>query len=503
MKKNIIFLLALIVLLGISCSEDTIDEEFTGSISGTVISDETGESLSNVRISTNPASSTVFSNSEGAFVLSNILVDDYSVQAELDGFNTGFEAVSVLIDATSTVAFELDLTTTFNQSPTMPELLSPEDGTEGLDTDVELAWDSIDPENDELIYSVQLRNGTTNSIETFTVVSDTTFTVTNLSLATNYFWQVIVDDQENDPISSEISSFRTLDTPSNPILFVRLIDGNNVIFSGAAADNNNSDVNVQQITNDQFNSFRPKKNLDVSRIAFLRTIGGNTQLFTMSLAGDNIQQITSAVPVAGFRQEEIQYAWFQGGSKLIYPNFDKLYSIDNDGGGIELIYQTTDGSLITEVDVPEINDDVIVLKTNDINGYNTRIFTLDLETETVQDVIYEDQDGASGGIDISANATTLLYTVDVSGEENPQYRRFESRLFIYNFETGTSTELLTGTGVGENILSPRYSPTEGEVIFTRVDNNVNAIPTVFFTGIENMADSDLLFTDGAKMPNWE
>ena len=47
--------------------------------------------LENVKITTNPASTTVFTDSEGNFKIEDILVGDYSVQAEKDNFETSFE----------------------------------------------------------------------------------------------------------------------------------------------------------------------------------------------------------------------------------------------------------------------------------------------------------------------------------------------------------------------------------------------------------------------------
>ncbi len=49
--------------------------------------------LENVKISTNPTSSIVFTDSDGNFEIQDVLVDDYSVQAEKDGYLTQFEGI--------------------------------------------------------------------------------------------------------------------------------------------------------------------------------------------------------------------------------------------------------------------------------------------------------------------------------------------------------------------------------------------------------------------------
>ncbi len=67
-------------------------------------------------------------------------------------------------------------------------------------------------------------------MEEFQIVGDTTYTVNNLSLETNYFWQVSAKDELNESVSSEISSFTTFSAQNNPFLFIKRIDGNSVIF---------------------------------------------------------------------------------------------------------------------------------------------------------------------------------------------------------------------------------------------------------------------------------
>lgn len=63
-----------------------------------------------------------------------------------------------------------------------------------------------------------------------------------------------------------------------------------------------------------------------------------------------------------------------------------------------------------EVAIPEFDNDLLLLKTNDLNGYSVRIFTYTLSTDTVETVILEGELGAAGSIDITVNATKVLYT---------------------------------------------------------------------------------------------
>ena len=64
MKKYIFLVFASFFLINFGCSEDTIDVVLTGNISGKVTDKITGEALENVKITTNPASTTVFTDSD-------------------------------------------------------------------------------------------------------------------------------------------------------------------------------------------------------------------------------------------------------------------------------------------------------------------------------------------------------------------------------------------------------------------------------------------------------
>ena len=122
MKKYIALFFVSFFLILIGCSEDTIDVVRTGNISGKVTDKVTGEALENVKITTNPASTTVFTDSVGRFRLNDVAVDDYSVQAELNGYAAGFESTTVIEAMTAVVAFELSLANSDNNPPSVPIL---------------------------------------------------------------------------------------------------------------------------------------------------------------------------------------------------------------------------------------------------------------------------------------------------------------------------------------------------------------------------------------------
>lgn len=504
--KNILFL-SITMLLFTTCSEDQIGGVTVGSINGKVVSSGTNTALENVKISTNPSSSTVFTDAEGNFVLSNVEVQTYSVQAELSGYVTSFESVTVIEDAAATVAFELITSNSNNQPPTMPNLVFPEDFSTGVALDVEFTWEASDPDsNDELSYVLELRNGNTNAIELYETAQDTFYLATNLQLSTTYFWQVKVSDNINEEVVSSVSQFTTITAPDNPLLFVREENGNSVIYSGKESFDDGTgiiiDVDLLKLTSESNNSFRPRGSAVLNKIAYLRHIGGNTHLFIMNSDGSNKTQVTTSIPVTGFRADHLDFCWAQNASKLYYPNFDKLYQINTDGSGVSQIYQTTDGSFVSEVQEVPFDTDLLLLKTNTSNGYNARIFTYRLSTGLEETVVAENFSGALGGIDITANGNQIVYTRDLSGSENVEYRQFQSRIFLFDTVSLVSTQLPTNVLLGENDLDVTYSPDEGSVIFTRVSNNLSATPRVMTYQLGAVTEERQQFS-AASMPDWD
>ena len=492
--KNSISLL--LILMVLSCSEDTIDLEGLGSVKGRVVESGTNEPIENVKISTNPSSSTVFTDEDGFYKIENIPSGEYSLSAQKEGLLAEFEAISVISDRELEVVFEMDVATASNRPPNAAQLISPADNTSGLPVEVELKWSGSDPDaDDELTYTVSLRNDLNSEIQLFENLTDTTLVIADLSFGVKYFWQVITSDGINDPINSTTFSFETQNPPNNRIVFTRLINGNSVIFSS-----DEDGGTILQLTSSSKNSFRPRRNESTEKIAFLQSVGSQTHLFTMDEDGSNIRQVTNQIGVSGFNLEEIDFSWDANGSKLLFPNQDKLYRINTDGSGIELIYQTSDGSLVSEV-VKNPQSSMIALKTNNLEGYNVRIFTIN-EAGVEQTVILENVDGAAGGLDLSVDNTKLLYTRDISGFESADYRRLNSRMFIYDFSTSNSTDLSVDKPSGTNDLDPRFSPNDVSVIYVNTSNDGVSQKNIQTLAIEDLSSRERLVADAA-MPDWE
>lgn len=496
MKK--ILVLSCIVLLSnlLACSEDPVDDAGNGTISGKVVSSGDNVPLENVKIETSPISNTVFTNEAGEFIIEHVKAGEYSVQAQLEGYITNFKGANVQNGQTSNVVFELKKSDANNQPPSIPVLVAPAQDELLPNIEAIFVWSCTDPDEDTLTYTIELRNDVNNEVLLFEDITDTTYVYSPLLFGAKYFWQVSANDGVNEPVISPMSSFEVEAAPvDNRFLFSRKIGSNRVLFSAHETGEE------FQLTTSSENSFRPRRNVAANKIAFLKTEGSQSHIFTMNRDGSGITQVTSSVVPNGFNLNEINFCWPNNSDKIYFPSYDKLYRINSNGQGLELVYQTTDGSLISEVDV-NIEQNMIALKTNDINGYQVKIFVISLIGAYKYEVL-SGIDGAVSGLHISANGQKILYARDVSGFENSEYRRLESRIFLYDVASSTATDISGDVPPGTNDLDPRFSPNEAYVIFTNTSND--GISPRYIYSLEigaSGSNRNLLFED-ASMPDWK
>jgi hypothetical protein len=488
--KSSLFLLFLLF----SCSEDPIEEIQFGTVTGKVVQAETFEPIANVKVFSNPNSSIVFTDAEGNFTVSEVVTGDYSFQAKKDGFITKFEAATVVNGAITELVFELALSTSDNKPPTAPVLVSPADNAINQNIQVNLSWTATDPEDDVLTYQVILKNDANSDEIIYSDITDTNFTVEDLVFGVKYFWQISASDGINDLVYSTTKSFTTKDFPTTRFLYVKKIGQNNVIFTN---DNNGTEI---QLTDSGTNSWRPRKNNQSNKIAFIRSNGAQNHIYTMNPDGTNIFKVTNSIPIAGFNSEYINFSWNSNGSQIIYPNFDKLYRININGSGLLQLHQNPNGKLISECDW-SYDSTKIALKVNNLNGYSAEIYVINLSGVITTQVITP-VTGAVGGLNFSVSGQKLVFTRDISGFENQDYRQLDSRIFQHVFATGLTSEIFTEKPPGTVDLDVRYSPNEAELIFVNTSNDFLSTRYIQKYLIGTLTTRETLFT-GATMPDWE
>jgi len=171
-----------------------------------------------------------------------------------------------------------------------------------------------------------------------------------------------------------------------------------------------------------------------------------------------------------------------------------------DGSGLTLVYQTANGHLISEIDKNDTTN-VIALKTNNLDGYEVEIFTIDT-AGTLLETVLTGIVGAAGSINLSVDGTTLLFAQDISGFESSDYRQLDSHLFIYTFSDGTSLDISEEKPAGTNDLDARFAPNEAAVIFVNTSNDGISQNNIQTMSIIDISDRIDLILD-ASMADWE
>lgn len=491
-KLNILFFLCITLL--VACSEEQIDEAGKGIVKGRVVNKVSFEPIANVKISSSPVTSTVFTDSEGYFTINDVPIGEYSFQAQKEGYLAKFEPANVTLNSTSQIVFELSVSSVNNKAPDVPVLTAPIDNATNQSIATKLTWTATDVDKDPLTYSVTLKNAATDVTTTYTDLKTASLDLTNLSYNTKYFWQVSVSDGINKPVNSVTFSFTTLPFPDGRYLFVKKINSNNVIFT---ANDNGEQL---QISSANSNCYRPRRNNNSGKIAYISSDGSQNHIYTMNNDGSSIKKVTNTVPIAGFNMEHVGYSWNTTGNQIIYPNFDKLYKINADGTGLTQIYQTPNGKFISEC-VWSNDENSIVLKVNNNIGYEVEVFVISA-SGVVQYSVLSGISGAVSGLDITVDNSKIVYTRDVSGFQNLDYRRLDSRIFTFNTSTKVNTELISNKLAGFNDLDVRFSPNQAEVIYVNTSNDGISSNNIQKISLANVESRVVLFS-GASMPDWK
>jgi len=501
MRKNMKYLYMLTLLIVIcSCSEDTIEDLGIGKVTGTVIEDNTGNPISDAKVTVVSSNVSLLTDANGNFVMDNVTIGQQSISVEKDSYLTSFESVNVISGGTVNIIVEMPISTTNNNPPNQPVLESPDDNALDLGLEVTLTWHGEDIDEDDLTYKVELRNDENADVEIFDQITEEELVLTNLNYGTKYFWQVSATDNVSPEVWSMTRTFLTTSNPIHRFLFTRKINSNQVIFSGTPNANASQEDEVLKLTVDSDNCWRPRRNITNGLIAFLKNEGSEVHLFSMNIDGSDVQQITNAVPVNGFDLNHFDFCWSNNGAKLLYTNFDKLYSINKDGSGLTLVYQTTDGSFISECDWT-VDESMIALKVNNVNGYGVSIFTINMSGIVLNNVLSA-VSGAAGGLNFSVDNTKLLYTHDISGFESADYRQLDTHIFLYDLVTDIPTDLSVNKPVGFLDLDPRFSPNESEIVYTYISNDGVSESQIYTIDASSGTSRTELFTN-ANMPDWE
>lgn len=418
MKFLKIPILLIALLLVSSCREDTIKPTLFGSMVGTVIRDADNVAVNNAIISTTPPTSLILTDEFGRFALNDIEPGTYTIRAEKEGFASQVESITVFEEKTANVIIKLAPDTLSNVPPTAPNSPQPEDNSMEVEVDLTLQWIAEDNDrSDELRYDILLCTGDQTNCELVAMdITENTFDLSNLKHNTVYFWQVIAKDKAVE-VYSNIWSFQTKPFPNHRFVYTKLKNGKYDIYS---ADEEGNEI---QLTFGTGSNYRPRISPDRQKIAFIANSGIEPHLFVMDRDGSNKIQVTREVPIDGFNNFDLDFAWSPGSDKLLYMNNTMLYTINTNGTSLIAIAQAPEGYTFAEVDWMFGNTgDRIVARVTGTTIYESDIFILDMQGNYLRQ-IFTDIPGRTGGLQFSIDGKFVLYTHDVSEFENAAGRQ--------------------------------------------------------------------------------
>ena len=482
--------MACILGLLFSCQEDKVTPDLFGSLSGEVIFDTDGLPVDGATISTIPSTSTLLSGLNGNFEFETIKEGTFSIRAELAGYQTAIESVTITEGQTSTVVLKMKLSLTNNQPPPAANSPSPMDGSIIPMLSTELTWDASDPDEDELNYDVYVFDSQQQSEPKAENLTVNSFLLENLRYGTKYYWQVVVKDGVSNPVFGEVWEFTTPPFPNHSFVFSKINNSVYEIYSGGIVNE------FYQLTTGGSN-YRPKFSPLGSRIAFINANYPEKRLFTMKRDGSELSLVETPIPIDGPNDFQLNFTWSPDGTSLLYMRGKRLYKIKIDGTGHQLFAELADEEFI-EVDWSKVGNKVAARTVGDF-PYQSRILIYNENGDFIQEAV-PDGPGSIGGPSFSIDGNSILFTRDTTGIELVEGRQFESHVFLKNLNTGVISDLSHDKPDGFNDLEPRFSPNGALIIFTQTNNFPNSQKDLFI--MTNQGEGRQKLFENSEMADW-
>ncbi|HEY4650523.1 MAG TPA: fibronectin type III domain-containing protein, partial [Pontibacter sp.] len=325
-------------------------------------------------------------------------------------------------------------------------------------------------------------------------ISDTSVVVNNLKYNTTYFWQVLVKNSSGKTTNGPVWSFATQPMPVARYVFAREANGNFDIYSS-----DGTEANVFRLTDAFTREMWPVISPNRDKIAYSSNAGIEPHIYTMDRDGYNKRQLTT-IPVVGYHNQGIGFAWSPDGGQLIYANYENLYRIDRNGTGLKLLAKAPAGRHFRMLDWTA-SGDKIVAQTIGSNINDSEIYMLDADGSNMT-LLIGNLPGRVESPSFYIDGAKVLYTRDVDGFENTEGRQLNARIFVRNVASGAEVDLSAGKPAGTNDLFPRYSPDGARVIFVNASNDGQDPGSVWIMDAADGKNRQKLF-DNATMPDWK
>ncbi|MBL6448093.1 PD40 domain-containing protein [Fulvivirga sp. 29W222] len=485
------FAIFLISFLFYSCTEDTIDPVYLGSIHGVVLSKSSLEPIEEVEITTVPVTSVVFTDNKGTFVINEIPEGEYSVVTKADGYSRESVKVKVIRNTSTELGVKLSSSTLLAPAPFTPV---PENGATNTPLTTVLKWAVDNNSDDELSYTVRLfESNNINPLIESVQLPDTTLTVENLKHGTTYYWYVDVVSSTGYITSGPTWRFQTIPFPENRIVFTSSKSDNYEIYSSSPGA-----TSLVQLTSSDHYELRPLLSSKRDLIAFSSNKNVDYHIYTMNYNGSEVRQVTT-LPIAGFHNQGIGFSWSPDNGQFIYSHYDKLYRIDRTGVDLVKIATAPKNRNFRSCDWTSVGNKIVV-ETIGSTIYDSEIYLMNANgTDTVK--LVDNLSGIIQSPSFSIDGKQIMYTRDVSGYESSTGRQLDARIFIKDIESLDVIEVSGGKPNGTNDLQPRFSPDGAKIIFVNASNDGSGKKSIWIMNKDG-SDRQLLIED-AEMPHWQ
>lgn len=482
----------MLLLLAMSCTEEAyVEPKLYGSLKGQVLGSTDNKPISNVVVRITTLGRTITPDDQGYFKFDSIPVGKYSVQTTVSKYKTDLSTVEVEENKATDLLVLLNKDEAQNKSPNKPTVVGPINASTGNNVSVLLSWKGTDPENDSLRYSVILfKEGQTTNVPITKEQQADSLRVNNLDYQATYYWQIVASDSVNAPVYSEIWSFTTKAIPDLPYVFARVVNNNYQLFTADSTE-------TVQMTFTGGN-WRPIVSPSRQRVAFISNINTEPHIFTSDRAGKNLSKATT-MPIGGISLTDLSFCWSPDGTEILYPAYDKLYAVRPDGTGLRIVARAPGGRFFAGCDWTSQGNKIVARITGS-SVYDNELYIINASNGGDMYRIVSANSARMSNPSFSADGKQVLYTLDISNFQNIEGRQLDSRIFIYDLNSWTATNISTEKLSGTNDIDARFSPNNSKIIFTNTSNDGFSLKSVYTMDI-NGTNRIPVVSDG-EMPYW-
>ena len=503
MRLRLLFALVAALALGLgACEETTVEPLRYGAVEGTVLDARTNRPLTNVSISTNPATGSYVTDALGRFRIEQVPIGQIGVTARKADYSPVTATLTINEGQNTPVSILLEkpAAATPPGAPGRPE---PTPGSTSQPTELPLGWRPTNAtKSDSLRYDVVLYEGNNlNQRSLLTNSKDTTVLATGLLYSTTYYWQVTARNPAGASARSAVWSFQTRPLPDNRYLYARTVGGNTDIYSS-----NETGANLVRLTAATTVETAPQLSPNRDFVAYASNANGQFQLYTMGRDGSNQRRITT-LAAEGYNNAGVGYRWSPDGAQLIYAHYDQLLRLNRDGTGLTVLATAPAGRHFRECDWTAQQGGRLVVQTIGVNPYDSEIYLYNVDGSNPV-LLVGNLPGRLDSPSFSVDGRTVLYSRDVAGFNSASGRQQDAHVFAQRID-GSSTVDVTGGSAGTpsskptgtNDILPRYSPDGFRIIFVNRFNDDLSPPDVYVADLDGRNRAKLF--SNAFLPDWK